>query len=68
MFDHRGRVAANNLLFRTDFSSLRNVFFRLFSSLGWWISVVGCTVFIRNGEKRVDSCSYGSSSLSSLVV
>ena len=29
-FDHRGRVSANNLLFRTDFSSLRNVFFRLF--------------------------------------
>ena len=33
-FNPRGRVAANNLLFRTDFSSLRNVFFRLFSSLG----------------------------------
>ena len=30
--------------------------------------MVGCTMFIRNGGKRVDSCSHGSSSLSSLVV
>ena len=38
-FDHRGSVSVNNLLFRTDFSLLINVFFRLFSSLGWWIIV-----------------------------